>query len=265
MQKYWMVFQQAFQETLTFRFELLIWILLDTVPTIILFFVWQTIFSQTQQIQGYTFSSMVEFYFYFSVIVNLTSAHFERNYVERIRKGQIDQYLTRPLSFPQAILWHYVATKLFYFLMLIPSLAFIAFVAQKFFGVQFSIIDFSKGLQFFILLASTFAIEFLLALIIVMLGFWLEGAEGLEHFKWITITMLSGAIIPRAFMPGWLKILTNITPFQYMYGVPIEIIQGRHTLQLLELAPIIGFLLLLSGIAWLLWKKAVYKYTSAGG
>src|SRR5258705_7249584 len=99
--KYWAVIQQTFQEAIHFRFELVLWIFLDTLPTIILFFVWQTVFKASSQINGYTFSNMVEFYFYFLVITNLTSAHFEKSHVESIRKGAIDQYLTKPLSFPE--------------------------------------------------------------------------------------------------------------------------------------------------------------------
>jgi ABC-type uncharacterized transport system permease subunit len=39
-------------------------------------------------------------------------------------------------------------------------------------------------------------IQFLIALWIVLLGFWFEGSSGLEHFKWIVLSLFSGAMIP---------------------------------------------------------------------
>ena len=48
--KYWVVVQESFQETISFRTELLIWIVLDTLPTLILFFVWQAVFRNTAQV-----------------------------------------------------------------------------------------------------------------------------------------------------------------------------------------------------------------------
>jgi len=64
-------------------------------------------------------------------------------------------------------------------------LAVVAFVAQHFFGVQFSPLTSLKIIQFLILLFVAFAIEYFLALIIVFLGFWFERANGLEQFKWL--------------------------------------------------------------------------------
>ncbi len=263
--KYWVVVKQAFQESIHFRFELLIWIFLDTLPTLILFFVWQTVFRSSTEINGYTFSGMVEFYFYFLVITNLSSSHFEENHVTNIRKGQIDQYFTKPLSFPQQIFCEYIGSKVFYTLLLIPSLWMIALIAQHFFGVQFSPLNPTKVIEFVVLLLFAFVIEYYLALIIVLLGFWFEKADGLEQFKWLFISLLAGSIIPKVFMPEWLRSIIIHTPFQYMYSVPIDIVQGRYSLHLTELIPVFLFVLTLAFISWTLWQKATYKYTSAGG
>jgi len=238
---------------------------LDALPTLILFFVWQAVFRNTAQVDGYTFSLMAEFYFYFLVISSLSSAHFEKNKVESIRKGEIDHYLTRPLSFPNFIFWNYLANKLFYFLLMIPCLCILATVAHLFFGVNFSPVTINKICQFAFLLTTAFAIEYLLALIIVLLGFWFEYAEGLEHFKWVAITMLGGSIIPKTFMPNWLQTMVSWTPFQYMYSVPIDIIQGRHSLQISEILSVTCFVFFLIIVARQLWKGAVYRYTSNGG
>ena len=263
--RYWAILKQAFQEMIHFRMELLIWAFLDTFPTIILFFVWQIVFRSTTEINGYTFSNMVEFYFYFLVIVNLTSAHFENDHVKNIRAGKIDQYFTKPLSFPEYIFWEHIGTKFFDYLILIPSLLAIGFIAQHFFGVQFSTLTVIQVIQFLVLLGFAFSIEYLFALIIVILGFWFEGAEGLEQFKWLIISLFAGSIIPKAFMPEWLRAVVGHLPFQYMYSIPIDIVQGRHTLHVTEMLPVVVFVVGLVGISAVLWKRAVFKYTSAGG
>src|ERR1700690_3185897 len=118
--RYWAVLQHSFQESINFRMEVLLWIFLDTFPTVILFFVWQLVFRNTAEINGYTFSDMVEFYFYFLVIINLTSIHFEEEHVQAIRDGKIDQYFTKPLPFPEFIFWEAIGQKIFDCLLLLP-------------------------------------------------------------------------------------------------------------------------------------------------
>lgn len=263
--KFFATYKHAFQSVLEYRTELVIWILLDTLPTLILFLVWYTLFLHQEVIRGYTLSQTLEYYLYTLTITTITSAHFENRHVRAIREGKIDFFLTRPFSFLSQILWEYLANKTFYTLLLIPSLGAIILFTQWAFQIQFSVPHPLQIAQFFLLFCGAAVIEYLIAVIIVLLGFWFEYAESLEHFKWLVIGLLSGHMMPRTFSPPWLGWLMEKLPFQYMFAVPIEIIQGMNTLRMNDLLYLTAFISLLIFIVFILWHNGKHRYSSAGG
>jgi ABC-2 type transport system permease protein len=263
--KYFATYKHAFQSILEYRIELVIWVLLDTLPTLLLFLVWYTLFLHQSSIRGYTLSQTLEYYLYTLMITTVTSAHFENRHVRAIREGKIDFFLTRPFSFLSQILWEYLANKTFYTFLLIPCLGAIVLFTSWAFQIHFTVPNPVQIAQFLLLFCSTAMIEYLIAVIIVLLGFWFEYAESLEHFKWLLIGLLSGHMMPRTFSPPWLRWLMERLPFQYMFALPIEIIQGMNSLRisdLVYLGSFIGFLMIL---VLLLWQHGKYRYSSAGG
>jgi len=108
-------------------------------------------------------------------------------------------------------------------------------------------------------------IQFFIALWIVLITFWMEGSSGLEHFKWIVLTLFSGAMIPVEFMPNWLKTLTNILPFRYVFSVPINILQNKYTLKTFDYIYLLVLMILTTVFTKILWSRAKLQYSSAGG
>jgi ABC-2 type transport system permease protein len=264
-QKYWAIFKHSFIQGFSFRSEILLWTISDVFPTLVLFYVWQAVFKVQASNTGYDLSKVIEFYFYFLIINNITSAHFEQERVQQIREGKIDSFFTRPLGYLNDIFVRYLANKCFYFLFLIPALILIYFISQNVVHVHYSSVSPSQLFQFLLLITLGFFIEFLMGVIIVLIGFWSEGAAGLEHFKWIVITMLGGTIAPKAFLPVWLRQIVAMFPFQYMYSAPIEVIQGLRIIHWYEVVYVLGLLGIEVLIAKTLWKKAIYQYTAVGG
>ena len=69
--------------------------------------------------------------------------------------------------------------------------------------------------------------QFCFSAINVLLGFWPENAEGFDHFRWLTISLLSGIVIPFAFMPPSLLKLAELLPFKYLHSVPVLVLLGQ--------------------------------------
>ncbi len=263
--KAWFVVQRSFMTSITYRSEIGLWLLLDFVPIFMLLLIWSSVYVGVDQVHGYSLSQLVFYYFLTSVITNITGSHFENWRVEEIRRGKIDFYLTRPFSYLKQLFWHDIGGKLFYICVNIPvqSVVFLSLAALfKFESWQISL---TTLLSFGLFLIIGYTIEYLLAMIIVLLGFWFEGAEGLEHFKWIMVTLFSGSLVPISFMPQWLKSLVEIMPFRYMYSVPISIIQNTADLSWFDGIYICAFIALLFGLTLLLWNRAKYQYASSGG
>ncbi len=225
----------------------------------------RTIYQGTSQIHSYSISDIVLYYFIVALIQTVSSTHFEGWRIEEIKNGKIDGYLLRPFSYLKEIVITDMAKRMFSLLIFLPI--YFAFFSFTQLSVPVTLPTIQLGSLFFFLLLLGFAyiVELCIGLIIVLLGFWFEGSQGLEHFKWIVITLLSGSMIPLEFLPPWLKEITVKLPFQYMYSIPISILQGRYVFKLSD-ASVIGVstLFLLSSVSFL-WKRAMYRYASSGG
>ncbi len=238
---------------------------MDSAPLLLLFIVWANIYQGQDQLGGYTLAGLVQYYLLSLIISGVSSTYFEDWRVREIREGKIDYFLIRPLSYLMEILCRDIGGKLFY--LVNASLFFIILTSGLFLSFAFSLTPPGplQILQTLSLIFVAYAIEFLIALIIVISGFWIEGADGLEHFKWIAVATLSGSMIPISLMPSWLQQIVQALPFKYMYAYPIGIWQGTVTLHLSDYVYVGVFL----GVLWvamrLLWTQALKRYASSGG
>ncbi len=236
------------------------------IPTGVLVLVWISIYQDHSDIRGYTLSNILLYYLLVMIISGLTSSHFEQWRVEEIRLGKIDLFLTRPFSYLIDIFIVHFAGKVFFTIISLPAYFFVTWLILSTLNIPLTFsLNLMTSIQLGLLFIFTFLIEFLIALLIVILGFWFEGSEGLEHFKWISITLFSGSMIPLAMMPTWLQTVSGWLPFKYMYAVPISLLQAKAHLTLNDGVNMSLFVAILGAITYFIWQKAKYKYTSAGG
>lgn len=257
--------RQSYIVALTYRSELVLWMVLDTIPLLLLFLIWVSAFNQQPVNQGYTLPTVLQYYFLGMLISAISSSHFEGWRVQQIREGKIDFFLIRPLSYLQEILLRDIGGKLCYISIVLPFYCVLFLGLTWLTPLSLPGISLTTGILFAFLLLAGYLIEFCFALIIVLLGFWFEGAEGLEHFKWILVTLLSGFMIPIPFMPTMLQTVVNWLPFKYMYAIPISLVQNQTNVGLLDWLYIAGFIAGLAGTALIIWQFARFKYASSGG
>jgi ABC-2 type transport system permease protein len=263
--KYGDLTKRAFISSITYRSEVVLWFFLDLLPIVVLMFVWVSVYQGTDQIYGFSLGQVLQYYFLVMVINALTAHHFEQYRVKQIREGKIDFYLTRPLTYLAEIAWHAVGGKLFYGLVTVALASCSWLVLQAFFPVSSLTLTLPTILQFALLMIGGYLIEYFLALTIVLLGFWFENAEGLEHFKWIVVTLFSGHLIPIAFMPEWMKQVTLALPFKFISALPIGIMQQTTSITQGDWLYLCSFIAALWIFTTILWRAARYKYSSAGG
>lgn len=265
MRKQWALTKRSFILNLTYRSELVLWFVLDILPIIILLIVWISIYAGSSELRGYQLGEIVQYYLLVSVISNLTSHHFEQYRVKQIREGAIDYYLIRPLSYLSELAFTALGNKAVFVFISLSLSAIIFFGLSFFFPLGTLTLTFSSVLQFLVLLIAAYLIEFYIALLIVLLGFWFENAEGFEHFKWFTVSLFSGYMIPLAFMPDWMARTTELLPFKFIAAIPIGVIQNTYTMQLGDWLYLTLTILGMAGATHLIWQQAKKRYTSSGG
>lgn len=266
MSKYWQFLIRAFIRNLAYRSEIVVWLFLDFIPIFADILMWITVFGSQDQIRGLSLNQVIQ-YFVLGLFFNgLSAVHFEGWRVEEIRNGKIDYFLIRPLSYLWEIVLTEVAGKVFYILCLLPfsglAILFLTSFTQAF---SWPLLSWSAWAAILSLMLTAYLIEMALGLLTVILGFWFEGAEGLEHFKWMSVVMLSGFFIPIPFMPTIMKQVVLSLPFKYMYAVPIGIFQGTYVWSWSEIFYPLSLALVLMVGNYYLFKLALKSYCSSGG
>lgn len=266
MRKRLSLWQSFVSYKIAYRSEIFIWMILDTLPLLVMLLVWIAVYANQTTLRGYTLSQVTEYYLWATFIMGISANHFEQWRVQQIREGQIDFFLTRPLSFLEEIWWTEIAGKSVYLLLIMPVFICLFWLVSLWLGpFAWTPLTWSSLGWFAVLMIGSFLVEFFLALIIVLIGFWVEGADGLEHFKWLAISLTSGSMIPVKMMPAWLQSVVAWSPFQFLYAVPIGVIQHTSTVSITQLLLFVGFIGCLWLVALILWSKAKYQYASAGG
>jgi ABC-2 type transport system permease protein len=112
-------------------------------------------------------------------------------------------------------------------------------------------------------LLVSFAWRFLVSLA----AFWTQDAIGLGRAAWALNIFLSGFIMPNAFLPDWLRTLTQATPFPSMINTPIEIYLGvlDRSALLGALAAQLAWFLILYLAAQIVLASGVRKLVIQGG
>lgn len=251
--------------SIEYRTELFLWLLHDLIPTIVLVFVWAQLYRDTTNHGAYSLPDILQYYLFVVTIGMITGSHFEQFRSQQVREGKIDHYLVKPIGFFWEIIVGDLASKSFYLVMALPVTALVWLAVGHWYSLSSLYPDATQVLAFMMLLLGAYMLEFLLSLLVVLATFWFEGAEGMVHFKWVAVGLFSGWIIPTYLMPDWLKTIVEVLPFQYMFAVPISVIQGKAVLTTGQLGYFFGIIGVLAVMSALLWKRAMYKYASAGG
>ncbi len=114
-----------------------------------------------------------------------------------------------------------------------------------------------------------FSVNFVTALILIYCGFLallclaviLEKLDNMSQLMW---SMFSLCRYPVDIYPGRLRfIFFSFFPVAFISSVPASALMGRHDAQITASGIIIAVLLLF--LCSMAWKKAIKKYTSAGG
>lgn len=257
--------KSGYIQTLAYRSEVFLWLFLDSFPVGITILIWLSIYQGKETIGNYSISNMVLYFCLVLIINSISASHFEQFRVEQIRMGKIDYFLTRPFSYIQEILLGHISGKLFYLTVSLPFFFVVLSALVNYLQIELPILQPLSLIIFIGLVLFASIVEFFLGLMIVLLGFWFEGSDGLEHFKWIFVTLFSGWLIPIEMMPTWLREITVALPFKYMYAVPIETLLYQRTFTDSDLLQITFFITFLFVISYWVWQRAKLQYTSAGG
>ena len=111
-------------------------------------------------------------------------------------------------------------------------------------------------------LALAIVLRFVVEWLLALAAFWMVRTDGLHSLYFAVVTLLSGAFAPLDRLPGWMRTTSELTPFPYFLGYPLEIFTARATpgnglhVIVVQLAMILVF----GALGRLTYKRAIRCY-----
>ena len=208
--KYLSTVKFGIRESLAYRFEIILWFLIAVANIVVVYFLWQAIFSinGAAQIRGFTFDGMMAYYVIAIIVSWLTFNNLEMDFAEHVRTGALFNRIIRPASLCwQYILWRLGDRVISILLQSIPM----ALIAILIFNLTTTSTYF---ILFLISLTLAVFLSFLFSFLFGMSAFWLIKIGGLVRIKTGIEDLVSGFIIPLTFFPAKVQTLLAFLPFQ---------------------------------------------------
>jgi len=274
---YWYILKASIAERLTYRGDFAFSTFVRFLPIVTQIFLWSAIFNadntngtaQRGAIHGYKYNDMVAYY----LLANLARAFssmpgLAAGIAREVRDGTIKRYLTQPVDMLAYMFWARLAHKLVYYFVATIPFAFLFYLCRGFFETPPDL--FTVGC-FIVFLMLSFLIGFLLETLIGLSAFWFLEVNSLIFIFMMLNYFLSGHMLPldylTAGMPPLVASIMNFLPFQYLAYFPAAVMLNRfdHAQLMLHLEVAIGWVLVLTFINRLMFRRGVRRYSAYGG
>mgnify|MGYP001054815035 CR=1 FL=1 len=226
MSKYLAVLTITLKEYFAYRFNFIIWRIRVIIGFLIPFFLWLTVTKQVKNFAGYEEKTIISYFFFTHLLSYFILGTRTVDITGQIQNGEIINLLLKPISFFRYYFFRDLADKILNF-----SLSFLEINLFFFF---FSLPSPSFNLQFFwlflfFLLIGLF-LSFFLNLLLSFLGFWSTEVWAPRFIFYVLISILSGSLFPLDLLPKKIFSLILLTPFPYLFFLPVKIISSPETL-----------------------------------
>jgi ABC-2 type transport system permease protein len=173
---------------------------------------------------------------------------------EIISSGQLAIYLVRPMHLWWIILAQSLAETLVVLLSTFPFLIILL--------VQSNLFHLTRLGGFVILLLIGNYLQFWFFFILGCLGFWLEQIKGILYAVGLTMSIVTGAVIPLNLFPDWLKAILDLTPFPYFLYVPTySLLTPSSTQTWSQILSIVFWMVLLTVGAMAVFRLGLKRFT----
>lgn len=276
LRKYRPFFRASSMDTMAYRFNILMWVVVTIFEVACLIFLWLAVYQSSEGgidavINGFTYKEMIV-YVVLTTIFGFVTFGSETlwNINWDIKKGTIGNFVIKPISYRGK----FVASNLGNFATMVTMFGLPLYVIAigVLAGIGFLPIPSAWD---FIAHIGLFAVSGLLACLLNdaiayifgVLCFYTSSGWGLNQLKTTLVSFLSGALLPLAFFPAVFRDIVGYMPFAGMSQNPILILMMKY--DYLEALKVIGialaWLVVLELIAKLLFNHAIKKVTVQGG
>ncbi len=261
--KYLALTLTAVNRAMAYRGTTLLNLVSNLIWVVVLYYLWRTVFAGRSRIEGFDWDEMRTYILVAYAVNSLIAFGSVARITNTIRSGEVATDLTRPVD--------YLGTQL--------AQAFGAALIEGAFGGGIALLlgalvldiappnSLFASALFLISVWLGFLIKFLVSYLVALLCFRTMNAIGLIWAQTAVTNLLSGALIPLAFFPGWVRSVVLALPFQGIVYTPVSIYLGK--VQGIAMLQALGIQVLWAAILWglarLLWAPSVRGLEIQGG
>ncbi len=261
--KYWRHTALAIQETLAYRVSYLVNMLSAVITYTVIFCIWSAVYSGRDTVGDYGWEEMKSYLIVSLFLSALVSMSSEFRISRQIRTGNIACELLRPVDYQKASLSITLGNSM-------SEGVIIGVACLGFAFATGSTVMPGTPLAWTGFVAATLvsmATKFLMVYAFGLTCFWTTSLMGVSWLRKALTDFFSGALIPIALFPDWLRGIAEWLPFRSIVSVPANAFTGRLAGQ--DLARALGVGLAWVVILWflsrLVWSRAMRKITIQGG
>ncbi|MBB2485172.1 ABC-2 family transporter protein [Mitsuaria sp. WAJ17] len=247
-----------FAEVIAWRAEFLLWLMTLTMPLIMLVF-WRAV-TRDGAFAGYTSQDITAYFLAVLAVALLTECNLVWNLNEDLRTGGLSFWLIKPA--------HPLSTYLSITLAELPARVLVALpvigLALHAGGAAEPVGG--RLLLFLLSLPMALGINQAVQIMVGSLGFWMDRSITLFKLYEHVGSLLSGYMIPLAFLPAGVRGVADWLPYRFVISLPVELLLGQHdgTTALRLLLVQAAMLVVLNLMAMKVWALGVRRYTAFG-
>ena len=261
MRGYRALIRATARAALAYRFNLLLGLGAVLVQLVALLAVWRVILAESS-VNGFTWPQMRAYLLVAFAAGTVVSLMGDFRMAFRILDGDVALDLVKPIDYQKARFAEAVGG-------LWIELVLIVVVVAVTLGLTGGV-DTPAGSALALFAASMLLLvplKFLIVYVSTLTCFWTQNFMGVQWARLAVVNLLSGALIPLAYLPGWLAAVAQWSPFAGLTSTPALIFLGRvdtrHGLQLVAVQ--LGWIVVLWFGARLVWRAGLRRLTVNGG
>jgi ABC-2 type transport system permease protein len=268
VRKYLHVISIGLQNLLVYRVNFLFRVLFGFIPLMATIYLWRAVYSgkgDAAEIGAFTLAQMTSYYVLVTIVDALTAvAEDDWQIAADIKDGNISQFLLKPINYLGYRLCLFGAGRLIFSAIAFLPVLFFALLLRDYFVLPADFATFGLFLASVVMAALiTFFISYSMAL----LAFWVVEVSTFIFIQYAFEYVASGHLFPLNILPAPLAAALNWTPFPYQLFFPVSIYLGHVTGEALwrGLAMQLFWVLCFYGVARLIWRLGIKRYSAVGG
>ncbi|MEO7369801.1 MAG: ABC-2 family transporter protein [Ilumatobacteraceae bacterium] len=225
--------------------------------------VWSTIArANGGSIDGLTPGGFAAYYIVWTLVRNMNIVLTPFAWEERIKEGSLASQLMKPMHPIHQDISEFMGWKVVVLLLWLPIAA--ALVALFRPTLSPTVL---QCVVFFFAIWGAYLIRAIMQWSLGLVTFWTTRVSAIFEAYILAEMLLSGRVFPLVLMPKWFQTLTWYFPFRWSFSFPIVALTGpiENRDLFVGLGMQVAWILFSIGLMWMVWPRAVRRFSSVGG